>query len=369
MIKLSGRNEGFLHVSFHVISRTTLSVFVLASGCKKSETCLTCPPQLVDTTSHNIQWIVDSLSERGLVRDVWVFSQNNVIAVGEFDTPRSDSGLATPYNVAYWNGQNWQRDIVYYSTGGHHYSSPLYAICAFSESDIWFGGNGLVHWDGQSYVAQDDLVSIWGPFLISRIWGTSSSDLFVVGDSGSLAHYDGSWIKVNTGTRVNLQDVWGTDANHVWATGYNDGDGHCVILQDSNGVWRKIYDSTGQPFLNEFQFASLWTDDPTRLYLVGGSFPTLLDLSAGKYSQLRTPIQYVSFRIRALKANDMFIAAEGSEVGHYNGSTWYKYPELKVLNGGSAWFLSVQATKDFVVLGGFYYTGINTIPVVLRGYR
>ena len=46
---------------------------------------------------------------------------------------------------------------------------------------------------------------------LHSVWGSSATDVFVVGDAGTVLHYDGSaWSKMNCGTSANLKGVWGT---------------------------------------------------------------------------------------------------------------------------------------------------------------
>lgn len=51
-----------------------------------------------DTTNHFIAWQVDTLADQGLIRDVWIFNQSYIVAVGdlEFDP----AGQALSYGAA-----------------------------------------------------------------------------------------------------------------------------------------------------------------------------------------------------------------------------------------------------------------------------
>ena len=57
---------------------------------------------------------------------------------------------------------------------------------------------------------------------LSAIWGTSSTDVFVVGAYGTILHYDGStWSTMNSGFTFNLSAVWGSSSTDVFAFGTN----------------------------------------------------------------------------------------------------------------------------------------------------
>ena len=45
---------------------------------------------------------------------------------------------------------------------------------------------------------------------INKLWGSSSNDLYAVGNEGNIAHCNGSkWTKIESGTTVDLLDVSG----------------------------------------------------------------------------------------------------------------------------------------------------------------
>ncbi len=57
------------------------------------------------------------------------------------------------------------------------------------------------------------------------VWGTSPSDVYAVGASGRILHYDGNvgqnWVSVASGTTESLLAVWGTNASDILAAGTN----------------------------------------------------------------------------------------------------------------------------------------------------
>ncbi len=52
------------------------------------------------------------------------------------------------------------------------------------------------------------------------VWGAAETDMYIVGDSGTILHWDGSsWSTSTSHTTVNLHAVWGTDGNNIYAVG------------------------------------------------------------------------------------------------------------------------------------------------------
>ncbi len=121
--------------------------------------------------------------------------------------------ITTPslYQSREWNGQEWELKRILYLYQGQQYYIQLQTVFSFSENDIFFAGNGVMKWNGLQFVEVAIPSSVWGPNLINKIWGCSSSDLYLVGNSGSIAHYNGSsWTKIKSGTTLSINDIYGS---------------------------------------------------------------------------------------------------------------------------------------------------------------
>ena len=82
------------------------------------------------------------------------------------------------------------------------------------------GANGgVIHSsDGVTWTDERSLPS---HFALSSVWGTSPRDVWVVGDDGTLAHWDGArWMPWNTYTYQHLNDIHGTPGS-VYFVGDN----------------------------------------------------------------------------------------------------------------------------------------------------
>jgi photosystem II stability/assembly factor-like uncharacterized protein len=52
------------------------------------------------------------------------------------------------------------------------------------------------------------------------MWESGDSNVFAVGDNGTILQYDGTtWTVVNTKTTTNLRAVWGTSPTNIYAVG------------------------------------------------------------------------------------------------------------------------------------------------------
>jgi hypothetical protein len=319
--------------------------------------------------------VPDTLGSQGIIRDVWVFDRNNAWAVGEIylndSTGKPD--MSNPYNAARWDGSKWQLiKVPVRDFGGAVGNYALYSVIGFQANNVWFVGDGdLIEWNGATFEGKAFFATSL-PFngQVRAIWGRDASNLFCVGRSGAIYQFNGStWTKMTSNTTVDLQDIWGIDGTHIWATGTNTGDGHCVVLQSNGTNWSTIYDNANKP-QNEVQaFFTVWGNETGKIFLAGQSWMRSMSLSDGSFKLLDSLSKWAALRIRGTNQNDIFQVGYGSEAMHYNGVSWYHYPELASINGGGAWFYSVYPTKDFVVIGGLSLTALNSFPMVIRGYR
>ena len=55
---------------------------------------------------------------------------------------------------------------------------------------------------------------------LSGVWGSSPSDVFAVGQHGTILHYDGTtWKSMSRGTTNNLNGLWGSSSAESFAVG------------------------------------------------------------------------------------------------------------------------------------------------------
>jgi len=94
-----------------------------------------------------------------------------------------------------------------------------------------------------------------------------------VGSGDNIAHYDGTnWTKINSGTTVDLMDVWGgKDGKVNWACGYNSNYALTTLVKISNSTVTKIYEGSPNEQSNNIYIGPLsggWTDIKKRTVLL-----------------------------------------------------------------------------------------------------
>ena len=328
----------------------------------------------LDSTSHTIQWHVDTLGAQGVIRDVWIFDRNNAWAVGEIYLKDSNGhiDMGHPYGAAHWNGDSWS--LLKLPAQAPTYISNLIptGIFAFAENDIWMISGGVHRFNGDSITNSYWINPFPGnpnPILSSgqtaeKLWGVSERNLYAVGRGGGIAYFNGSsWTKMTSNTTVDLQDIYGLDENHIWAIGTNSDHNGTVILSFNGARWNNLYEG------NQYGFSSVWIQSGERLTIAGDSGPWKYDLRTRSFIQMATSSSYVMFCVCGTDANDVFFTGQHSEITHFNGSTYYLYQNIQSLTETNVWWNTLKVKEDFIVVGGSYYNGLYSAPIILRGYR
>lgn len=305
----------------------------LALGCSPAS-----PP--TQTTPPAWQAVYDDKGLGGAFLSAWGTGESDVYLVGG---PLGNGGAAL---VEHYDGEQWERlspdgeDTFWWVTG----SGP---------NDVWMSGeNGrITHWDGAKFREEKRLTTatIWGVWAkspkeawavggtpgkgkdapndvvlrwdgaawtaealpgdplgrsLNKVWGTSSEDLYAVGELGTVWHRKGSEWKLESDPPVagsNLLTVYGCSANDVYAVGGQD-----VIHSDGGGTWTHVdvdlsnavngvtcgapgevllvgfgglkVRRVGEKWINEFDVAPFgdihgaWSDGKGAFWVAGGDF-------------------------------------------------------------------------------------------------
>jgi len=327
----------------------------------------------MDTTSHSFIWEIDTLGEYGMLRDAFIIDENNVWVVGEifsgeYDTTYNNSDtFYTPiyYGAGIWRGSEWSFKQLN-GPGVNIQSITPHGIWAFSDDDIWFASGSIYHWDG-SETTLEWLRDVDTDETVEAVWESFANNIYFVGNEGTVVHYDGSqFTRMESGTDVDLQDVWGLDDEHVWTIGRNWQDPGVAFLTLKNSQWESIDPKYQDEGLGQ---SSIWTDNLDTLYTAGSSGRWGYSVKDSTFFDMENVGEWVAYKIRGNNRNDMFTSGAGGEVLHYNGSTWKLYMELQEVAGTSTSWLGVDINEDFVVVCGYTYVFPQTIAIVARGYR
>ena len=330
------------------------------SGISSNELSVT----TMDTTSHNFTFQSWTFGENSssVLYDVAIINENNIIAVGAI---YMNDSLGQPdpnaYNVVRWDGSEWTIGRIAFTGGCHIIYPPIRAIWSFSENDIWFASGGsLVHYDGENYNNDCRMNSMLNG-AINKIWGSSSNDLYVVGNNGTLIRFNGTlWLKMQSGTGLPIRDIFGAINTHknkyeilCVADSYGSPDGSKVLSIKNGGV-HEIWND-GLPYgLDAIWFV------PNRKYIVVGDGlweTRVLDTNLVRQSIL--PALHKT-AIRGQNLNDIIVGGAFWLFAHWNGANWQTY--FPITSGS---FTAVEIKNNIIAAVG----GVNSKAAVVLGRR
>jgi hypothetical protein len=278
---------------------------------------------------------------------VWGSSEDDVYCVGFIY-----DGSTAVTNVMHWDGTAW-RALDYLE--GH-----LNDVIGFGPDDVWVVGYSISgdnyyalagHWNGSSWLTW----KMYEHDILRAVWGTSSTDVYAVGNNGTILHYNGfRWNKMQSGTQHSLADIWGVNANSIYAAGGTYSTGAGILLRYSNWAWSTVYEKEYSPGTFSGFVSSVWGEKDTSLILststgvYRGSAEAVIELNPPRDN---TWIE----RVRGRNANDIFLVGHFGLVIHWNGVSWHRYDEIydksdgsflpRIWNSGSEVFI-VGSTDD-----------------------
>ncbi len=329
-----------------------------ASGIKSNIASAT----TLDTTSHNFTFKTFEFGTSGssVLYDVAIINENNIWAVGEIEIADTSANGYTMYNAVHWNGIEWTLHRIMFKTICGQPSSqnayPASSIIAFSENENWVAQKGDQIAKIENGVQINSICMPW-TFSINKIWGSSSNNLYVVGNNGNIAHYNGSqWTKIESGTNLHIYDIWGAQDNN------NSYEVLCIASNRFVDQGKKVFkinqmtveqiSDSGLPW----SLSTVWFI-PDRKYFIGGDGLYSSNLLDEYWVKDYSMPPYYKTKIRGSGFNNIFMVGAFGLLLHFNGRTWYNYQEY--ISGS---FASVDMKDNLVVCVG----GLNNNRAIIK---
>jgi hypothetical protein len=172
-----------------------------------------------------------------------------------------------------------------------------------------------------------------------------------------------SWQKVETGTTLPFQDIWG-DGGQVLAiaSSHQFPDRQLFSLKANKAA---AISDTGL----YYQFGGVWFVPNRKYYVVGDGVFTKSSL--GESTWYRHPLGEIasdySDAIRGTGFNDIVIAGDLGDVSHFNGIRWTEYKDL---HNSIDQLVSVSIKGSTIIAAGIRtYNGIQYYGLVYVGRR
>jgi hypothetical protein len=343
--------------------------YIYTASLLNSSTASSSTAWTMDTTSHNIVWDTPVLlgDASSVLNDVAIINDTCIWAVGEIYSGGSIC------NFTKWSRQQWDTmrisvKLTYTSSQIVTDQDPLKTIYAFNENDIWVVSNagGVSHWNGSQW-AMLNIPFNQGPGACNKMWGTSSSDMHFVGNNGRIIRYAGSsWTKIESGTTLPFQDIWGNGGDVLAVASDKFGLGGKYLVQLSGSSATQL--STNIP--TAISFSSVWFVPNRKYYLVGNGIYTkrLLSDSVWKYDPIANQIVNYQYSVRGTGLNDVIVVCEHGTIAHFNGVSWRIYSYGGQTSGDR--LLSVCIKNNLIIAVGMrYIDGFHDQALICIGRR
>jgi hypothetical protein len=208
--------------------------------------------------------------------------------------------------VAHYNGTDWQVSVVTDSSG-------LWSVWGTSSSDVFAVGDhgAIVHYDGTSWSRMVSPTS--GPLF--DVWAAAPNDVIAVGGGGKL-HYDGMSWTVTDASAVSSWAVWGTSSTNLHFAGASEerdlwgasaGDIFSVApngrIMHYNGVsWSSMSSGTNEPLFG------VWGAAPDDVYAVGFA-GEILHYDGVDWSPLNSGTNTELWKVWGISSGDVFVVS------------------------------------------------------------
>ena len=145
--------------------------------------------------------------------------------------------------------------------------------------------------------------------VINKIWGSSSNDLYIVGNNGNIAWYNGSvWTKIESGTELNIQDIWGVPDGSNGFYKYLAADNAMLKINQQHELTRISVDQ-------DMILISIWAKTDKLIYTAGNGVFLFKNNYWGKIDELEVNNTY---RIKGEELNEIYgIVLPGSTINYF----------------------------------------------------
>ncbi|MBM3708406.1 MAG: hypothetical protein FJW69_08755, partial [Actinobacteria bacterium] len=222
----------------------------------------------------------------------------------------------------------------------------LFGIWGSSSNDVFAVGDmgTILHYGGNSW----SIMSGNTTQRLEGIWGSSPTDVFAVGENGTILHYNGStWVSMDSGTTLPLRGVWGSSSTDVFAVGGWTSD----IFHYDGTSWTPVYTSAGS-FTNRLY--DVWGSSSSDVFAVGDDFNPqdgmIMHYDGQSWALMLREFTTTGFEdVWGSSPDNVFAVGDQGVTKHYNGTGWTSmYATADWLKG--VWGSS--ANNIFAVGGG-----------------
>jgi hypothetical protein len=176
------------------------------------------------------------------------------------------------------------------------------------------------------------------PNTLDGVWGSSSSDVFAVGYSGTILHYNGSaWSTMTSRTSYPLYAVWGSSSSDVFAVGEAG-----TVLHYNGSVW------SAMPSHTTIDLDGVWGSSSSDVFAVGEA-GTILHYNGSVWSAMTSHTTNDLNGVWGSSSSDVFVVGEDGIIVHYDGTGW---SSMNSSTDNVLWGVWGSSSSDVFVVGG-----------------
>ncbi len=343
----------------------------------------------LDTTSSNFSYKLYALGnvvgESSTLYDVTIVNDTLAYAVGAVYVNDSTGQM---YNLVKWNGHQWSLKRFpfnlynYDCTIAGNYYGEAKTVYAPNDSEIIFSdGADFMKWNGRSYSHYPCVINLLNG-KISKIWGTSSNDFYAVGTNGTIVHYrGGTWEKIQSGTSLDLFDIYSGDVKNIFASGGDFHDYSGILLKGGGNDFSILEEGENLGDLNQLFHPyfdgiakTVWVSKNGVVYFggnalyryVGGRTDAIKSLVGNRGGE-NVNGKYFGFisQIRGLDDNTIIMVGEGNTIRYFNGIRWTQLGLPYSYSSDYTW-LAVSIKEDMIIAAG--HSSSKAIIMILKRY-
>lgn len=232
---------------------------------------------------------------------------------------------------------------VFLSSGQASYTTSALPVGTHNVTAFYKGNDNFAASTSDSLTQTVNLTPAWKAMSsdttnsFQSVWGSSADNVFAVGESGIILHYDGnSWSEMESNTTEWLRSVWGNSANNVFAVGQSG-----TILHYDGIAWNEMESNTTD------WLVSIWGSSANDVFTVGKS-GVILHYNDNSWSAMNSGTTNWIWSVWGSSASDIYAMGESSTILHYDGNTW------SAMNSGTKnWLVSVwgSSASDIFAVG------------------
>jgi len=147
--------------------------------------------------------------------------------------------------------------------------------------------------------------------ILNDVWGSSPSNVFVVGENGAIYNYDGnSWEKMDSPVSASINGIWGTSSSNVYAVTQNGG-----ILHFDGDNWAMVAS------YENYRFNGIWGSSESDIFAVGFE-GIILHYDGHNWDTTTLGDTYHVLNIWGTSSTNVYAVGPHETVLHYDGVGW-----------------------------------------------